>query len=537
MGLRRAVGQADQRKSKMNTSYQPQPITGEPYELAGSRLAFTNWFYVRPCTFGWYDDRGRNVSVRGDLGPGEAQFRRTDDPYGIRFRVHPAQRCGPLLKVERPWEAGGISLSTVLKEGALYRAWGTTGWGDLKNRGDNVFVYFESSDGMHWRRPDCGIVEVNGNKANNILGTRGGTVFVDPSAPPEERYKWISEAHFTRDEFETYRSRYPAEIDSRSIRTDAGIYIGIQGAVSPDGLHWRVLPEPLAMFHSDTQVVAYYDLALKRYVGYFREWMVGLQARSAPDPDPARWISVGRRAIGRAETEDFRHFPMSEVILAPHPGLRPSQVFYTNCRTCLPGAPDAHLMFPAVWDQATDSTEIHCASSHDGRAWNFLSTTPLLETGAFGEWDGGCVFASPNLIELSNGDFALPYTGYDVPHKYPRQKAARDDGYALWPKGRLVGIEAVERGAFSTAAVLAPGRRIRVNASIQRAGRLTVEAARLSGEAILGREFENAIPLFGDCPCSAVTWKEHDDLGVDPGEPVILRFRLEAACIYYVDFE
>ena len=141
--------------------------------------------------------------------------------------------------------------------------------------------------------------------------------------------------------------------------------------------------------------------------------------------------------------------------------------------------------------------------------------------------------AVAGLLDL----FALPYTGYDVPHKYPRQKASRSTGYALWPRGRLVGIEAEERGAFSTVALLAPGRHLRVNALIKRAGQLRVEAAHLSGEAVPGREFGNSIPLFGDCLGAPVTWVGHDDLGVAPGEPVILRFRLESACIYYVDFE
>jgi len=529
----------------MNTPDQPQLITGEPYDLAGKRMAFTNWYWVRPCSFGWLDDQGNNVSVRGDQGPAEARFERTDDPYGILFKVHKAGRSGPLLKSSYPWESGGIHLSTVLQDGSVYRAWGGTGWGDLTGRGTPYFVTFESPDGMSWTRPSCGIYALDGSKANNILDTRSGTVFIDPAAQPQERYKWIAEHHFTRQEYEAYQQRYPGEVDSRANRTDAGLFVGVRGASSPDGLHWSVYPEPLAMFHSDTQVVAYYDPRLQRYVGYFREWMVGLQSKSALDAQPGRWISVGRRSIGRAETADFRHFPVSELILAPHPGLRPSQVYYTNCRTSLPGAPDHHLMFPAVWDQATDTTEIHFASSHDGRSWNFVSPAPVLETAAFGEWDGGCVFASPNLVELPNGDFALPYTGYNVPHKYPRQKAERATGYALWPEGRLAGIEAPERGAFSTVAVVTPhngagkdtGVRLRLNCTSQRAGHVLVEAARLSGEAIPGREFANAVPLVGSCRGALAAWNGCADLGVAPGEPVILRFRLEAATLYYLDFE
>lgn len=521
----------------MNNPHPSSSISGEPYALSGKRLAFTNWFYVRPATFGWFDEQGRNVAVWGDGGPEDFHFRRSDDPHGIRLRVHPAERSGPFLRVERPWEAGGVQLTTILQDGGLYRAWGVTGWGDLKSRGNPCFVYFESADGFDWQRPDCGIFELGGERHNNILDSRGGTVFIDPSAPPDERYKWVAEHHFSREEFEAYRARYPEEVDGRSIRTDAGIYVGVQGAVSADGLRWLVLPEPLGMFHSDTQVVAYYDPALGRYVGYFRDWMVGRQASSFQDPTPARWIQIGRRAIGRAETADFRHFPRPELILAPPPGLGPSQVFYTNCRTSLPGAPDQHLMFPAVWDQATDRTGIHFACSLDGRAWNLIQETPLLETAEFGEWDGGCLFAHPNLLELPNGDFALPYTGYNVPHKYPRQQAERASGYGLWGGGRLVGIEAQERGAFSTAAILAPGRRLRMQALTRRAGQILTEAARLSGEAIPGREFEKAVPLVGDCRGAAVTWKGHDDLGIDPGEPVVLRFRLDGACLYFVDFE
>ncbi len=521
----------------MNTPDQPHWITGEPYSLAGKRLAFTTWLYVRLFAFGWVDDQGKNVMVAGDLGPDEAHFVRSEGPYGIRFKVHPAARSQPLLEVERPWESGGVQLGTVLQEGGRYRAWGQAGWGDLHTRGKPYFCYYESEDGLHWQRPACGVFPIDGDVQHNVLDTRGGTVFMDPSAPPAERYKWISERMFSQEVYEAYRARYPAEIDSRAVAVHRNFYFGVQGAVSPDGLRWSVLPQPLAMMHSDTQIVAYYDPALQRYVGYFREWMNALQGGPNPDPHPMRWQAIGRRSIGRAETADFRHFPLSALLLAPHPGLRPSQVFYTNCRTSLPGAADQHLMFPAVWDHATDSTEIHFASSHDGRAWSFFSNDPLLCTAPFGQWDGGCIFASPNLVELPNGDFALPYTGYNVPHKYPRQQATRACAYALWPKGRLVGLEAPERGAFSTVAVLAPGRRLRANVLTARAGCLQVEAARLSGETIPGREFENSIPLRGDCHGAPVLWQEHDDLGVEVGEAVMLRFRLEAGCLYFLDFE
>jgi hypothetical protein len=47
------------------------PAYGEPYALAGRRLVFLNWFYVRPGGFSWLDSHGRSVGggrQRGGLG-------------------------------------------------------------------------------------------------------------------------------------------------------------------------------------------------------------------------------------------------------------------------------------------------------------------------------------------------------------------------------------------------------------------------------------------------------------------------------------
>ncbi|NLX04900.1 MAG: hypothetical protein GXY33_07135 [Phycisphaerae bacterium] len=513
-------------------------LTGEPYRLAGTRMAFASWYYVRPAGFGWYDEQGRNVAVGGDQGPDGARFGRTDDPVGVRLAVRPASKTGELLSPERPWEAGGVDIGTVMRDGSLYRAWGTTGWGDLKEGGENYFVYFESDDAVHWRRPDCGLVEVAGDKRNNVLGRFGGSVFVDPSCPPAERYKWISEAHFPKEVYEAYVRRRPEAVDPRSHRVDADLYIGVRGAVSPDGVRWSVIDQPLVMRHSDTQNICYYDPVLGKYVAYMREFAAGPRAESGTrDLTPQRWLSVGRRAIARAETDDFRHFPLGETLLEPAPWMSFSETLYTNCRTTIPRAPEVPVMFPTVWDQATDSTWVAMATGHDGRAWQFIPHARMFETGSFGGFDGGSVFAHPELLEMPNGDFALPYSGYDVPHKYPRRRARRGFGYAVWPRGRLIGIEASERGAFSTVGVIASGGRIRINAETRRAGCVLVEAAGLDGKAIGGREFENCVPLFGDCFGSPVRWKGHDDLGVAAGEPVILRFRMEAGSVYCVDFE
>ena len=82
----------------------------------------------------------------------------------------------------------------------------------------------------------------------------------------------------------------------------------------------------------------------------------------------------------------------------------------------------------------------------------------------------------------------------------------------VWPKGRLTAIEADGLGEHATIAFVCPGRRLLANALTARGGRLLVEAADLGGSAVPGRS-------FAEC------------------DPVILRFRLDRAKLYWIDFD
>lgn len=194
-------------------------------------------------------------------------------------------------------------------------------------------------------------------------------------------------------------------------------------------------------------------------------------------------------------------------------------------------------MFPTVWHTVDDTTSVVMAASHDNAVWSFVPGGELFTTPSFGQWDGGCVFARPNLIELPDGSFALPYTGYNFPHKYPRGQLKYQTGYMVWPKGRLVALEAEQRGAFATVAIMPPGRRLLINALTQRAGRILVEVADLGGRPLDGRSFADADPIQGDQFRKMVTWQGEDGLGQPEGHPVILRFRMDRAKLFGLEFE
>jgi hypothetical protein len=194
-------------------------------------------------------------------------------------------------------------------------------------------------------------------------------------------------------------------------------------------------------------------------------------------------------------------------------------------------------MFPSIFHQNSDSLSVWLYTSYNGRNWHRAPGPAVLETAAFGQWDGGCVFAHPNLIELPDGSWAMAYSGYEFPHKYPRGAWSYGAGMIAWPKGRLIALSARQRGEFCTVTIAAPGRKLRINAVTTRAGSVSVEAAGLDGKPLPGRAFADAQRIIGDQYRTSVTWKDAADLGVEPGQPVALRFRLDQAKIYGLEFE
>jgi hypothetical protein len=212
--------------------------------------------------------------------------------------------------------------------------------------------------------------------------------------------------------------------------------------------------------------------------------------------------------------------------------MLPSEQIYPNCYTTVPGAPDQHLMFPALWNGSRDdTTRILMASSHDGKVWHWVPGGEILRTPEFGRWDGGCVWATPNLMELPGGDWALPYIANNVPHKYPRGLRTSGTSYAVWPRGRMVALEAEDHGEFTLIPLMPPGRRLYVNALTLRTG--WVKVAVLGAD---GRSLAECSPLVGDLALAPVSWGDATDLGVADGRPVTLRVEMKQAKLYGLEF-
>jgi hypothetical protein len=304
---------------------------GEPYALAGKRLVFTTWAFVRTGQLDWADEKGETVYAQPvKIGPTGAKFRTFMAPSGIRLTVEPAVRPDkPMIAAERPWEGMGIGVGTLLWDQGKFRLWGWC------QDSDGVIhpCYFESTDGETWTRPTLGLVEFKGSRDNNLIVGMFGqrekdpdrkatnslvhfSVFKDPNpnVPAAERYKSAREGDENWEFFNSvYKKKYPYSI--MALETDPGRAHAIIGAVSPDGLRWTDLKEAISIEPSDTYIAIDFDPHTNKYVLYTRSYMVAPRAAGQDNPIERMHQFVARRAIGRGESVYFHRFGPSNLII------------------------------------------------------------------------------------------------------------------------------------------------------------------------------------------------------------------------------
>lgn len=477
------------------------------------KQVFTDWSLVEP---------GYGVRWRGDT-PASWEM-----PYGVKVAVHPPRiDPRPLVQAEHPWEGHINVYCTLLQDGRRYRLYyECCGEGERDAPRDlhAMLAYAESVDGATWTKPKVGTVTFGGSKDNNLVygrelslgrGAHGATVFVDPTAPAAVRYKLV---HMGRERGE----------------------LCVFGAVSPDGLRWTALEEPLLRgYMSDTQTVMAFDPAKGCYVGYFRGWR-GLER--------GKWH--GRRTIAYAESQCFETWPTPRTIVEADVLDNPDADIYTNSFTAWPGAESAYLMFPAYYQRAADTTELHLMTSRDGIRWQRPSREPIIPRSDLGRsWAGG-VYAGCGLVTLPSGDWALPigpvwHTHNQGHHAAGRRASPPNWGYlclAVWRPDGFTSREAETQGQFTTAPFVYDGGALRINGRTRFGGEIRAELADAmgpdgaAGSPFVGRAFEDCDPFTGDAANHLVTWRGQHDISVFAGKPVRLRFRMRRACLHAFQF-
>ena len=244
---------------------------------------------------------------------------------GTDLRLHQPIAGETVLSYDAPWEGSGSDFERVIRDGDIIRMYYmacllTTDGGTRIGKEDGAYAcVVESVDGIHWVRPDLGLIEYHGSKHNNIVWTESKldnfTPFIDtnPNCPPDERYK------------------------AMALASQRALY----GFKSADGLRWTRISEKPLITHGkfDTQNNAFWDPVRKQYWCYIR----GFHGPDGKDFEPTQHATHGIRDIRVATSSDFRTW--TDPQLLKYPGS-PDEALYTNQVEPYYRAPELFVGFP-----------------------------------------------------------------------------------------------------------------------------------------------------------------------------------------------
>jgi hypothetical protein len=395
--------------------------------------------------------------------------------------------------------------------------------------------YAESDDGIHWKKPELGLHEFNGSKANNIVIASGklGALNVDaghpavfkddnPAAPADARYKAI------------VRSNSPK---------------GLHALKSPDGIHWSPMADAPVITDGafDSQNLAFWDAGHGVYRAYWRYFTAGVT-------DEKNWKPEGDRAIRTATSKDFLRWENQRDLGYVD---SPSEQLYTNQVKPYHRAPHLLIGFPTRYTDRGWSDSMRALPEREHREWRSKAnqrygtvvTEGLLMAGrdgvtfhrwneAFmppgiereGTWNYGHHYIAWHLVETKSDLAGAPnelslYTGENYwtgTSSALRRYTLRLDGF--------VSVQApMSGGELVTKPIRFKGSKLAMNFSTSAAGGVRVEIQDVEGRALPGFALDDCPPIFGDAIERKVTWKSGGDVGTLAGKPVRLRFELKDA--------
>jgi hypothetical protein len=420
---------------------------------------------------------------------------------GVVLRVNPAERRETVIRADRPWEKLMISLFlTVLDDGGKLRMW------YICRDADNVpnVAYAESADGVTWTKPDLGIVEYHGSKANNLVGLPflEGNVYRDPRAAPGAEYVYVTNC---REE-------------------------GVFRFYSSDGLRWRRDDKPLLPFRPDTQNITFWDERLQKYVLYLRAWDVG---------DDWNWR---KRTVVRVETDDLskpldvkpsgrganptrkndlpRLSDELPTVLAADAGDPPNTDVYNIGAQPYPLDPRWYVGFPSWFlrdrNISDGRLEVQFVGSRDGVTWHRYDRRPYAPLGPIDSDRANMTFLGPQLVV--RGDELWQYgASFRTRHGDVAARKRETDGVIDRYVQRIDGFVSADFEGPDARCLTEPvrvvGSRLLLNVDSGALGTLRVGLVDgKSRQPIAGYELEACEPVRTNSVRAAVHWKNGGDL-------------------------
>jgi len=421
--------------------------------------------------------------------------------------------------------------------------------------GNDSLAVHVSDDGIHFRAPKLS----NGDAANVVIPeqTAMGMVFIDPNAPPEERWKYISDYH------------------------RQGIYV----YTSPDGFCFKRFPISVLPFRSGSQSNIFYDDQRRLYVSYHRSDF------------PVTRAGKTQREFVRTETEQllkaWAFKPLTQAQIAeiaktkpvhnlspwyldngpltpggfgveyptafgPDPAIDPVGTdIYVPKAIKYPWAPDTYLAFPLLYFHYEDDgpntrqtlgeearalgsgpVETQVAVSRDGIHWKRYPRPTYVGVGTHGADPINQAYMGQGMVRRGNEIWQY-YFGEEAYHSSWKKNTKRAVYRVSQRLDGFVSADApYEREAtLKTKPLVFRGNRLLLNIDTDAAGYAQVGFLDESGKPIPGWGLDDCVYISGDFLEKEVEWLgSGKDVSKLAGRTIQLVFRLRGTKLYALQF-
>lgn len=458
---------------------------------------------------------------------------------GARLTLHRPQAREVAIRFDQPWEGNTSGYPTVLRDGDLFRmiyrghrmVWDS---GKLQMSHSPVVCYAESRDGITWKKPDLRKFPLLGKMAKQVTDPLANNI-VWPGSP----YSGT---------FVPFLDTRPGCAASEKFKAVGGNYkTGLHLFTSPDAINWIKSEE--AIFKQgalDSMNVVFWEPRNQQYVLYFRT------------------VVDGMRSISMATSPDLRQW--SGPVALEYPGS-PLQQMYTNGIQPYYRAPHIRFGFPTRYtarkmtDQlqslepvklraelteayarvGSDLTDGLFMSSRDGirfHRWDEAFLRPGLQAGPVrSKWMYGDNYQGYGLFETTSRiDGAPNEISMLVSEGYWREGESGLRRYSI----RLDGFASVQApfrgGEVVTKPLVFTGDGLHINYSTSAAGSVRVEIQDSSGTPLPGFTLDDSHEMVGDSVQHTVEWNGSASVKSLANLPVRLRFVLQDADLYSIQF-
>jgi hypothetical protein len=485
---------------------------------------------------------------------------------GWRVETGAPDPRNPLIEGEMPWDRGGVGIHGSVFKDPIDGRWKAylvctpaeelpesqpenqgKPWAS-ENHALRRVCLFESNDGVSWTRPLLSNVAFGSHKKTNILfdvneGVSAySSILVDPA-----NEKSPYEMFVLRESWGAVRGKAPKGNGYYRYR-------------SRDGKAWKSTGE----FVNDPMkgdLCFFYRDPSEGYVAYYR-----LGAPRRPTDHVPAYEDFPRRSCFRAVSRDGNTWTKDESmsLTADERDHRDTQY-----QECVPlKVRGGYFALVTMYWPLTQTLNLRMAASRDGRRWWFPDRRPCLDNAPLGDYGGGMIWQSQNLI-VHDGKLYVYYGGTEGPHRQISDTRAPsvDVGYqervidhgghflpfnaalcrASWRADRLYALASSAGGPTLGIAVTRArplgGKKLFVNLRTRAPKRaaeagldegvLLVELLGPDGKPLPGFTREDCLPLKDDRSSAPVHWRNGETA---PAEARQARILLKRAFLYGFEF-